>query len=649
MVGGILKTSLSSHRPPLFHFPFWFIFHTALLTVNIRFSALFFPPDHLSFWLALASTSAQVIFLGFFLLLVWQLGISRFIHSRGMETAFYAALGFLATAYVSDIFYFRITGTSLGLFFNYLWRLPLADIRDLFIATQISTPNLLLIFAFLLCLPVALWWIARGTINLSKRWPLRLPSRVVLTAAIISFSAMAACQWVAQQRNDTYRWNLFADALPVHLPIFGTGGKTVATAARVRPYERLDRKAEGLQVTAGHLPRDLSVFVIILDTVRKDFVTPELTPNLRAFQENNISFRHSFCSGNSTHYSWFSILFGAHPIYWNAQRRGEEQLGSPALQVLEKAGFKIHLYSKPHHLRYLGFGDLCFGKGNRLVDEAVIAPNLSTYEADQYSVDRIKEHVRKGLPPGRHLYILFLDSAHHNYTFPKDFPTRFRPYIDDFSYLKLDYSSEDVEKIRNRYKNALYYVDSLFGQILQALKETGAYEKSLIGVAADHGEEFMEYGALIHGSNFFDPQMRVPICFKKPGSGRQRVDQTIAGIDFFPTLLDLLGLYDQSRPVLQGKSALDAKRPHLAVLANNHGPGDPFDFVLFNGTYKLRFLLDDNDPLQSSKITFTGAYDNHDHPVSFDRGDGDTLSVFIHRHFSPVMQDISFLKFRDPH
>lgn len=213
----------------------------------------------------------------------------------------------------------------------------------------------------------------------------------------------------------------------------------------------------------------------------------------------------------------------------------------------------------------------------------------------------------------------------------------------------MDYSSEDVEKIRNRYKNALYYVDSLFGQILQALKETGAYEKSLIGFAADHGEEFMEYGALIHGSNFFDPQMRVPICFKKPGSGRQQVDKTIAGIDFFPTLLDLLGLYDQSRPVLQGISALDAKRPHLAVLVNNHGAEDPFDFVLFNGTYKLRFLLDDNDPLQSQKITFTGAYDNQDHPVSFARGDGDTLSVFIHRHFSPVMQDISFLTFRDPH
>ncbi len=644
----MLKTFLPSQRSPLFHFPFWIIFHTVLFTVNVLLSALYFPPDHLSFWLALANASAQVVFLGFFLLLVWLLGISRFFHSPGAETAFYAALGFLAALYVSDVFYFRFMGTSLSLFFKYLWRLPLADIRDLIIAAQISTPNLLLLCACLLFLPAALWWIPKWTIHLSKRRPLRLSTGVVFAIAILSFCVTAACQWVVRQQSDAYRWSLFAKALPVYLSIVETGGKPVTMAVRVRPYERLDRKAADLKVAADHLLRDLSVFVVIAETVRQDFVVPDLMPNLHAFQNNNVSFRHSFCSGNSTHYSWFSILFGAHPIYWNTQRSGEGQLGSPALQVLKKAGFKIHLYAKAHQLRYLGFGDMCFGKDNRLVDEAVIAPNLSADQADQYVVDRLKEHVRQGPPPGRHLYILFLDSTHHNYTFPKDFPIRFRPYIDDFSYLKWRYSFEDMDKIRNRYKNALYYLDSLFGQILQVLHETGAYQKSLIGFVADHGEEFMEHGALIHGSNLFDPQMRVPICFKKPGGGRQQADQTIAGIDFFPTLLDLLDLYDQSRSVLQGMSALDTHRPHSAVLVNNNGAHDPFDFVLFNGTSKLRFLLDRNDPRQSLKVTFTGAYDHQDRPILFARGDGDPLNGFIHRNFTKAMQDISFLTFRDP-
>lgn len=643
-----MKTLLSSQRLFPFHFPFWIIFHTVLFTVNVLFSALYFPPDRLSFWLALVNASAQVVSLGFCLLLFWHLGISRFLHSPRAETAFYAFLGFLAALYVSDVFYFRVMGTSLSLFFKYLWRLPLADIRDLIIAAQISTPNLLLLSFCLLVLPAALWWIAKATIHLSRRWPLRLPAGIVLTTAILSFCLMAACQKVVQRQGDTYHWKLYAKALPLYLSIVETSGETVTVAVRVRSYERLDRKAADLQVAAGHLPGDLSVFVVVSETVRQDFVVPELMPNLHDFQKNNISFRHSLCSGNSTHYSWFSILFGAHPIYWNAQREGEGQLGSPALQVLKKAGFKIHLYSKPHHLRYLGFGDLIFGKDNRLVDEAVMAPNLPTHEADQYSVDRLKERVRQGLPAGRHLYILFLDSTHHNYTFPEDFPARFRPYIDDFSYLKWSYSAEDVDKIRNRYKNALYYVDSLFGQIIQVLHETGAYPKSLIGFVADHGEEFMEHGALIHGSNLFDPQMRVPICFKKPGGGRRQVDQTMAGLDFFPTLLDMLDLYDPSRSALQGRSALETSRPHAAVLANNHAAKDPYDFVLFNGTYKLRFLLDENDPRQSQKVTFTGAYDDRDRPISFARGHGDPLAVFIHRHFSGAMQDISFLTFRDP-
>ena len=643
-----LKTFLSSRQPPLFHPFFWILFHAVLLLMNTLFTALYFPPDRLSFWLALVNASAVVVFLGFSLLLIWNLGIGHLFHSTRAETFFYAFLGFLATLYISNIFYFRVMGTGLGLFFKYLWRLPLADIRDLIIATQISTFNLLLLAVFLLLLPAILWWTARGTMYLSKRRPFYLPLWVLPAITILSFSTTAACQWIVQRQGDTYHWGLYARALPVYLPILETGGQTVTMAVSVRSYERLDRKAADLQIAAGHLPQDLPVFVVISETVRQDFVIPELMPNLHAFQKNNFSFRHSFCSGNSTHYSWFSILFGAHPIYWNAQRSGEDQLGSPALQVLKKAGFKIHLYSKPHHLRYLGFGELIFGKDHRLVDEAVIAPALSTSSADQYSVDKLKERIRQGLPPGRHLYLLFLDSTHHNYTFPADFPTPFRPFVDDFSYLKLDYSADDVDKIRNRYKNALHYVDSLFGQVLQALNETGAFPKSLIGFVADHGEEFMEYGALIHGSNLFDPQMRVPICFKKPGGGSRQMDRIVSGIDFFPTFLDFLDLYGQSKPVLQGTSALDPDRPNSALLANNHAAEDPFDFALFNGTYKLRFRLDENDARQSSKVTISGAYDRSDRPVSFAGKNAEPMALFIHRHFSKELRDISFLTFLDP-
>ncbi len=643
----MLKFAPPFRRRWPFHYAFWLVFHAALLAVNARSGALFFSVDQAAFWLALAAATAQAFFLGFALLFLWQAGVRRLLPPRRAETVFYLAVGFLAFVYVSDFFYRRTTGTGLGLFFTYLWRLSPADIRDMFAAAQISPANLLLILAVVLSAPLVLWGIVWASFALSRRRPLLVSSGMVCAAAAISFVALSGGQWIAQQRIDAYRWSLFAQTLPVYLPVFRPGGETVAAAVRVRPYDRLDRKAAGLEIASGHLPRDLSVFVVIAETVRQDFVTQELAPHLYAFQENNLSFRHAFCSGNSTHYSWFSLLFGAYPIYWNAQRQWDKQLGSPALQVLKKAGFSIHLYTKPHHLRYLGFGDLTFGANLRLVDEAVVAPDLSTAEADRYSVDRITERIRKGLPPGRHLYLLFLDATHHNYFFPEDFPPRFHPYIDDFSYLKWDYTPEDVEKIRNRYKNALYYMDSLFGRVIAALKETGAYDASAIGFAADHGEEFLEHGALIHGSNFFDPQMRVPILFRKPGGGRQRINQTIAGVDFFPTLLDLLGLYDQSRPVLQGRSALEAGRPPLAVLANNHADADPFDFVAFNGASKLRFRLSASDPLHAREVAFLGAYDAEDRPISFDRGRGE-WSAWIHRHFSVGMGTVPFLDFPDP-
>jgi hypothetical protein len=120
-------------------------------------------------------------------------------------------------------------------------------------------------------------------------------------------------------------------------------------------------------------------------------------------------------------------------------------------------------------------------------------------------------------------------------------------------------------------------------------------------------------------------------------------------MDFFPTLLDLLDLYDQSWSVLQGISALDAHRPQSAVLANNNGAKDPFDFALFNGADKLRFLLDEKDPLRSLKIPVTGGICQQGPPDFFAREDGDPFAVFVHRYFSRSLQDISFLTFHNSH
>jgi hypothetical protein len=95
----------------------------------------------------------------------------------------------------------------------------------------------------------------------------------------------------------------------VYLPIVKTGGQTVAVASRVQPCESLDRKAADLQVAADHLPKDISVFIFVSETVRQDFVLPEYMPNLHTFVLDNISFHHSFCSGNSTHSTHHRYFF----------------------------------------------------------------------------------------------------------------------------------------------------------------------------------------------------------------------------------------------------------------------------------------------------------------------------------------------------
>ncbi len=58
-------------------------------------------------------------------------------------------------------------------------------------------------------------------------------------------------------------------------------------------------------------------------------------------------------------------------------------------------------------------------------------------------------------------------------------------------------SRKEMHAIKNRYLNSIAYVDSLMKQMLDSLKEKGLYEKTLIVITGDHGEEFLDEGKKI--------------------------------------------------------------------------------------------------------------------------------------------------------
>lgn len=117
-----------------------------------------------------------------------------------------------------------------------------------------------------------------------------------------------------------------------------------------------------------------------------------------------------------------------------------------------------------------------------------------------------------------------------------------------------------------RWLKALYdgevrYVDANVGRILAALRERGLYDRCVIALASDHGEEFWEHGQFSHGQALYDESIRVPLAFRVPGSrAGAAVDASVSNQSLAPTLLDLLGL---------SADGMDVYAPSLAPLVRD--------------------------------------------------------------------------------
>jgi arylsulfatase A-like enzyme len=114
-----------------------------------------------------------------------------------------------------------------------------------------------------------------------------------------------------------------------------------------------------------------------------------------------------------------------------------------------------------------------------------------------------------------------------------------RPYLNRFY---PEASQPAVDMLRGRYDEHLLEIDHKFGGFLEALRERGLLDSSMIMVTSDHGEMF-EKGYQGHGGPLlYNPLVHVPLIVRMPnGHPGRRVTTSAEHVDIAPTILDLLG------------------------------------------------------------------------------------------------------------
>ncbi len=104
----------------------------------------------------------------------------------------------------------------------------------------------------------------------------------------------------------------------------------------------------------------------------------------------------------------------------------------------------------------------------------------------------------------------------------------------------------EIRQMRAAYYGLIAEVDHHIGRIVDHLKATGEYERTLIVVTSDHAEMLGDHH--VWGKEiYFDPAFHLPLVVRDPrreadGSRGSRIDAFTEAIDIMPTILDWLGL-----------------------------------------------------------------------------------------------------------
>jgi membrane-anchored protein YejM (alkaline phosphatase superfamily) len=460
-------------------------------------------------------------------------------------------------------------------------------------------------------------WVAAGLIGIilffsgiflyrmTEIWAMQrqlIVSFPILGAAVCTLCLFLA-SWdysVRSHISKTY-FDRFQKTLPWKSTFFPQKVDYLSLKAALKGPQGEEELMQNLDSRFFSLVRKPDIYLFIVESLREDYISPENAPHLNRFKKENLAFELALSNANATHISWFSLFHSQFPFYWEKTDPEEVKKGSIPLQLLKKMGYKVYVSSSAR-LTYFQMNRVIFGEGEHLADALFISEDEDCdepYKRDQKAMDNLLVEMQKG--GSGHLFIVFLDATHHHYSWPIEM-SKFYPFEEKINYISAAVSKKGLEKIKNRYRNALYFIDDQFGKFLNALDKAPGGKEAVVVITADHGEEFYEHGNLFHASGLSQPQMHIPLYYR---FGKNQISHThcdmTCHMDIFPTLFHYLIGEDLMGEVLQGESIFKTNRWPFTIVARFNAISNPYEFCIHNGSYKLHASFNNQKNIFNSK------------------------------------------------
>jgi arylsulfatase A-like enzyme len=309
----------------------------------------------------------------------------------------------------------------------------------------------------------------------------------------------------------------------------------------------------GVAVACGGAAQEKpeNVLLISVDTLRSDMLgcygyPRESSPALDRIAAEGTLFENAFTTAPWTLPAHASLLTGSYPARHgaiaetNAIADGVETLA----ERLVRSGFRTAAFVNSFYVspRY-GFA--------RGFQEFQYVPETSSPEGDGM-VGRALAWL--AAEPRRRFFLFLHDyQVHSDYrslpAFEQLFTSAYSgPFTGATAELlatragELVATQRDVEHLRDLYAAGIRQQDAEIALLRAFLERTGLWERTLVVITSDHGEEFLEHGGVLHGRTQYDEVLRIPLILRGPGVPRGlRIARPVSIVDVLPSVLALLG------------------------------------------------------------------------------------------------------------
>lgn len=341
-----------------------------------------------------------------------------------------------------------------------------------------------------------------------------------------------------------------------------------------------------LKPTSGQSP---NIILIILESVSAKalhcygYPKSDITPHMDALAAEGTLFEHCLATGPFSSYGLVSIMTSLYLLRDEYNDHFADTL-FPFMSItraLKLADYELCLFSS---------GNESFDNINRFYPpedfDTYFSHDTSDFAKadcmrmdDHYAIEKFEQWLQKRRDSRPFYCGFYLQSTHFNYEVPEPWFSHYQPLPPPYSNgdAILHIPPEILPLLQNQYDNALRYADYWVGRIRNALESKGVFDDTVVIIAADHGEAFMQHGLARHGTHLWEEMIHIPLIIRIGSKTREmlkldppaHVMDTVSGIDVAPTIAALVGL--EPHPSWQGTNVLasgytDRDRPIFSVL-----------------------------------------------------------------------------------